>query len=49
MRRSFNSWLVHGGAPKKTIQDLMGHTSDKMTGLYTFSGTAEKRSAMAVL
>ena len=34
LRHTYASWLVQSGVPLRAIQDLLGHTSLKMTERY---------------
>ncbi len=49
MRRSLNTNLVHAGVDRLTIRNMIGHTSEQMTGVYYGASETEKMSALMKL
>ena len=49
MRRSFNNLLRRQGVDRQVLRSLTGHTSEKMTGVYSTVAATEKAEAVGIV
>ena len=49
LRHTYATYLIKGGAELRAVQTLLGHSSVKVTEIYTHVDTEDRRKATAQL